>query len=65
MSQLVSIQTKHFAYIDLFSYGSIYNLMNANNPSPIRNTEIVNGETIYYIDSKANDLQGLFLPSIV
>lgn len=39
--------------------------MNANNPSPIRNTEIVNGETIYYIDSKANDLQGLFLPSIV
>jgi len=64
MYALVDIKSKHFAYIDLFSYGAIYNIMNANNPSPIRNQEVVNGETIYFIDGKANGLPGLFLPSI-
>lgn len=37
MYALTHSKAKHFAYIDLFSYGAIFNLLNANNPSPIRN----------------------------
>lgn len=65
MATLIDLQSKHFAYIDLFSYGAIFNLVNANNPSPIRNEETLNGQTVYFIDPKANNLPGLFLPNIV
>lgn len=62
---LVKYKPKHFAYLDIFSYGSIIDSINANNSSPLRKSTTENGITTYSIDPKANDLEGLFLQNIV
>lgn len=55
---------KHFAYIDIFSYGMIFDVLNANKSTPLR-IEAEAGTSNYIIDPKANNLSGLFLPNII
>eukprot|EP00801_Mesodinium_rubrum_P000447 Mrub_00447.p1 GENE.Mrub_00447~~Mrub_00447.p1 ORF type:complete len:1049 (+),score=163.44 Mrub_00447:160-3147(+) len=67
MYKITNAKPQHFAYIDMFSYGAIYNLINANEAGPLRVSYTDAGGSISYkIDGgEITKHTEQFLPSLV